>query len=53
MSPEDISPAHDLGSVTPGLVPLADDLAKLQPLLLHLLGQGGHVLLGRRSFFSS
>jgi hypothetical protein len=42
LSPEDISPAHGLGSVTPGLVPLADDLAKLQPPLLHLLGQGGH-----------
>jgi hypothetical protein len=39
--------------MTPGLVPLADDLAKLQPPLLHLLGQGGHVLLGRRSFFLS
>jgi hypothetical protein len=53
LSPEDISPAHGLGSVTPGLVPLADDLAKLQPLLLHLLGLGGHVLPGQRSFFSS
>jgi hypothetical protein len=39
--------------VTPGLVPLADDLAKLQPPLLHLLGQGSHVLPGRRSLFSS
>jgi hypothetical protein len=53
LSPEDLSPAHGLGSVTPGLVPLADDLAKLQPLLLHLLGQGSHVLPGRRSLFSS
>jgi hypothetical protein len=53
LSPEDISPAHGLGSMTPRLVPLADDLAKLQPLLLHLLGQGGHVLPGQRSFFSS
>jgi hypothetical protein len=47
LSPEDISPTHGLGSMTPGLVPLADDLAKLQPPLLHLLGQGGHVLPGR------
>jgi hypothetical protein len=38
LSPEDISPAHGLGSVTPGLVPLADNLARLQPPLLHLLG---------------
>jgi hypothetical protein len=52
LSPEDISPAHGLGSVTPGLVPLADDLAKFQPLPLHLLGQGSHALLGRRSLFS-
>jgi hypothetical protein len=42
-----------LGSVTPGLVPLADDLAKLQPPLLHLLGLGSHLLLGRRSLFLS
>jgi hypothetical protein len=42
LSPEDISPAHGLGSVTPGLVPLVDALAKLQLPLLHLLGQGGH-----------
>jgi hypothetical protein len=53
LSPEDISPAHGLGSVTLGMVPLADDLAKLQPPPLHLLGQGGHMLPGRRSFFSS
>ena len=53
LSPEDLSPAHGLGSVTPGLVLLADDLAKLQPPLLHLLDQGGHVLPGQRSFFSS
>jgi hypothetical protein len=39
--------------VTLGLVPLADDLAKLQPPLLHLLGLGSHLLLGRRSLFSS
>ena len=53
LSPEDLSPAHGLGSVTPGLVPLADDLAKLQPPLLHLLGLGSHLLLGRRNLFSS
>jgi hypothetical protein len=53
LSPEGISPAHGLGNVTPGLVPLADDLAKLQPPLLHLLGQGSHVLPGRQSLFSS
>jgi hypothetical protein len=29
LSPEDLSLAHGLGSMTPGLVPLADDLAKL------------------------
>jgi hypothetical protein len=46
LSPEDISPAHGLDSVTPGLVPLADNLAKLQPPLLHLLGLGSHLLLG-------
>jgi hypothetical protein len=27
LTPEDISPAHGLGSPTPGLVPLVDDLA--------------------------
>jgi hypothetical protein len=53
LPPEDLSPAHGLGSVTPELVPLADDLAKLQPPSLHLLGQGSHVLPGRRSLFSS
>jgi hypothetical protein len=53
LSPEDLSPAHGFGSVTPGLVPLADDLAKLQPPLLHLLGLGSQLLLGRRSLFSS
>jgi hypothetical protein len=52
LSPKDLSPAHGLGSVTPGLVPLADGLTKLQPPLLHLLGQGRHVLPGRRSLFS-
>jgi hypothetical protein len=39
--------------MTPGLVPLANNLAKLQPPLPHLLGQGSHVLPGRRSLFSS
>jgi hypothetical protein len=53
LSPDDISPAHGLGSVTPRLVPLTDDLAKLQPPLLHLLGLGSHLLLGRRSLFLS
>jgi hypothetical protein len=53
LSPEDLSPAHSLGSMTLRLVPLADDLAKLQPPLLHLLGLGSHLLLGRRSLFSS
>jgi hypothetical protein len=53
LSPEDLSPAHGLGSMAPRLVPLADDLAKLQPPLLHLLGLGSHLLLGRRSLFSS
>jgi hypothetical protein len=37
--------------VTPGLVPLADDLAKLQPPLLHLLGLGSHLLLGDEASF--
>jgi hypothetical protein len=53
LSPEDISPAHGLGSPTPGLVPPMDDLARFQPPLLRLLGLGSHLLLGRRSFFSS
>jgi hypothetical protein len=39
--------------MTLGLVPLADDLAKLQPPLSYLLGQRSHVLPGRRSLFSS
>jgi hypothetical protein len=30
LSPEDASPAHGLGSPTPGLVPLVDDLARLR-----------------------
>jgi hypothetical protein len=53
LSLEDLNPAHDLGSVTLRLVPLADDLAKLQPPPLHLLGLGSHMLPGRRSLFSS
>jgi hypothetical protein len=48
LSPEDISPAHGLGSPTPGLVPPVDDPARFQPPLLRLLGQGSHLLLGRR-----
>jgi hypothetical protein len=53
LSPKDLSLAHGLDSVTPGLVPLADDLAKPQPPPLHLLGLGRRLLLGRRSLFSS
>jgi hypothetical protein len=53
LSPVDISPAHGLGSLTPGLVPPVDDLARFQPPLLCLLGLGSQLLLGRRSFFSS
>jgi hypothetical protein len=53
LSPEDISSAHGLSSVTPRLVPLTDDLAKLQSPLLQLLGLGSHPLLGRRSLFLS
>jgi hypothetical protein len=53
LSPEDINPAHGLGSPTPGLVPLVDDLARFQLPLLRLLGLGSPLLLGRRSFFSS
>jgi hypothetical protein len=53
LSPEDINSAHGLGSPTPGSVPPVDDLARFQPPLLLLLGLGSHLLLGRRSFFSS
>jgi hypothetical protein len=53
LSPEDLGPAHGLGSMTPGLVPLADNLDKLLPPPLHFLGQGSHLLPGRRSLFSS
>ena len=47
LSPEDTSPAHGLGSPTPGLVPPVDDLARFQPPLLRLLGLGSPLLLGR------
>jgi hypothetical protein len=50
LSPEDISPADGLGNPTPALVPPVDDPARFQPPLLHLLGLGSHLLLGRRSF---
>jgi hypothetical protein len=49
LSPEDISPTHGFGSLTPGLVPPVDDPARFRPPLLHLLGLGSHLLLGRRS----
>jgi hypothetical protein len=49
LSPEDTGPAHGLGSPTPGLVPPVDDLARLRPPLLRLLGLGSHLLLGQRS----
>jgi hypothetical protein len=47
LSPEDTSPAHGLGSPTPGLVPPVDDLARSQPPLQRLLGLGSPLLLGR------
>jgi hypothetical protein len=50
LTPGDISPAHGVGSPTPGLVPPVDDLVRLQPPLLCLLGLGSPLLLGRRSF---
>jgi hypothetical protein len=50
LTPVDISPAHGLGSPTPGLVPPVDDLARFQPPLLRLLGLGSPLLLDRRSF---
>jgi hypothetical protein len=40
LSPEDTSPAHGLGSPTPGLVPPVDNSARLRPPLLRLLGLG-------------
>jgi hypothetical protein len=50
LSPEDISPPHGLGNPTPTLVPPVDNPARFQPPLLHLLGLGSPLLLGRRSF---
>jgi hypothetical protein len=50
LPPEDASPAHGLGSPTPGLVPPVDDLARIQPPQLRLLGLGSPLLLGRQSF---
>jgi hypothetical protein len=49
LSPEDINPAHGLGSPTPGLVPPVNDPARLRPPLLRLLVLGSPLLLGRRS----
>jgi hypothetical protein len=49
LSPEDISLAHGLGNPTPALVPPVGNPARLRPPLLHLLGLGSHLLLGRRS----
>jgi hypothetical protein len=46
LSPEDISPAHGLGSPTPALVPPVDNPTRFQPPLLYLLGLGSHLLLG-------
>jgi hypothetical protein len=47
LSPEDISPAHGLGSPIPGSVLLVDDLARFRPPLLCLLGLGSPLILGR------
>jgi hypothetical protein len=47
LSPGDISPAHGLGSPTPGSVPPVDDPTSFQPPLLRLLGLGSPLLLGR------
>jgi hypothetical protein len=52
-SPEDLSPAHGLGGLAPGLALLASDLAKLQLPLLHLLGLGSHLPSHRESLCSS
>jgi hypothetical protein len=46
LSPEDISPAHGLSSITPKMVSLTDDPARLRPPLMHLLGLESHLLLG-------
>jgi hypothetical protein len=51
LSPEDLSSAHGLGSVTPGLVPPANDLAKLHPPLLHLLGLGSQMSRADKASF--
>jgi hypothetical protein len=53
LTPKDISSAHGLGSLTPASVPAVDNLARFQPPLLRLFGLGSHLLLGRRSSFSS
>ena len=47
LTPKGLILAHGLGSLAPRLVPLTDDLAKLQLPLLHLLGLGSHLLPGR------
>jgi hypothetical protein len=49
LPPEDTSPAHGLGSRTPGLAPPVDDPARLRPPLLGLLSLGSPLLLDRRS----
>jgi hypothetical protein len=48
-SPGDTGPAHGLDSPTPALVLPVDDLARLRPPLLRLLGLGSPLLLGRQS----
>jgi hypothetical protein len=53
LSPEDLSSAHGFGGLTPGLVLLASDLAKLQLPLLHLLGLGSHLPPHREDLCSS
>jgi hypothetical protein len=50
LTPQDISPAHGLGSPTLGLVPPVDGLARFQPPLLRLLSLGSPLLVGQRSF---
>jgi hypothetical protein len=52
-SPEDLSPAHGLGGLAPGLALLAGDLAKPQLPLLHLPGLGSHLLPRRESLCPS
>jgi hypothetical protein len=53
LSPEDLSPAHGFGSLAPGLVLLAGDLAKLQLPLPHFLGLGSHLLPRQESLCPS